>query len=141
MVSYLRLIPTVYVVLAAFGALFVLIASLLRAWLGTRYVWTFWAIYFAVVSISCIYKLSGLELGITTSALGHTVYLITVAFVAVGIPLALGAFVLTRNAEHATLHATVRNAGKSWLVIVAMTPAAVALVAAVDYFNLIIVSG
>ena len=138
---YLRLIPTVYVVLAAFGALFVLIASLLRTWLGARYVWRFWAIYFVVVSVSCIYKLSGLDLGITTSALGHTVYLITVAFVAVGIPLALGALVLTRNAEQTSLRATVQNAGKSWLVIVAMTPTAVALVAAVDYFNLIIVSG
>ena len=138
---YLRLIPTVYVVLAAFGALFVLIASLLRTWLGARHVWRFWAIYFVVVSVSCIYKLSGLDLGITTSALGHTVYLITVAFVAVGIPLALGALVLTRNAEQTSLRATVQNAGKSWLVIVAMTPAAVALVAAVDYFNLIIVSG
>ena len=136
--AYLRLIPTVYVVLAAFGALFVVIAALLRAWLGARYVWAFWAVYLVAVCISCIYKLSGLQLGVSLSTLGHTIYLVLVAFVSVGLPLALGAVLLTRrgNASKSQL----RVVTQSWLAIVAVTPIAVGLIAVVDYFNLAIIS-
>jgi len=131
--GYLRLIPTVYVVLAAFGGLFVVIAALLRAWLGARYVWGFWAVYLVAVCISCIYKLSGLELGVSLPAVGHAVYLVTVAFVSVGLPLALGAILITRSkGSH------LRTAAQSWIAIVAVTPIAVALIAIVDYFNLAI---
>ena len=133
MMEYLRLIPTVYVVLAAFGGLFVVIAVLLRAWLGTRYVWAFWCVYLIGVCVSCIYKLSGLQLGVSLTAVGHIVYLATVAFVSVGLPLALGAFLITRSK---TSH--LRAAAQSWLAIVAVTPIAVGLVALVDYFNLTI---
>lgn len=131
--GYLRLIPTVYVVLAAFGGLFIIIAALLRAWLGPRYVWGFWAFYLVAVCISCIYKLSGLQLGVSLSTVGHTVYLATVAFVAVGLPLAFGAILLTTSKR-----SILRAAAQSWIAIVAVTPIAVALIAVVDYFNLTI---
>jgi hypothetical protein len=138
--GYLRLIPTVYVVLAAFGGVFIVIATLLRSLLGSRYVWRFWAIYLVMVCASCIYKLSGLDLGLTTSTLGRMLYLSSVALVAVGLPLALGAFILTKSAEHSPLPLRVRNACTSWLAIVAVTPAAVALVAMVDYINTVVVT-
>ncbi len=131
--GYLRLIPTVYVVLATFGGLFVVIAVLLRAWLGARYVWAFWAVYLVGVCISCIYKLSGLQLGVSLSTVGHTVYLATVAFVSVGLPLALGAWLITRSKS-----SSLRAAAQSWIAIVAVSPIAVGLVAIVDYFNLTI---
>jgi hypothetical protein len=138
--GYLRLIPTVYVVLAAFGAVFIVIATVLRAQFGSRYVWRFWAIYIVIVCVSCIYKLSGLDLGLTTSTLGRMLYLSSVALVAVGLPLALGAFVLTKSAEQDPLPLRLRSACMSWLAIVAVTPAAVALVAMVDYINIMVVT-
>lgn len=131
--GYLRLIPTVYVVLAAFGGLFVVIAAMVRAWLGSRYVWGFWAFYLVAVCISCIYKLSGLQLGVSLTTVGHTVYLATVAFVSVGLPLAFGAILMTTSKR-----SHLRAAAQSWLAIVAVTPIAVALIAIVDYFNLTI---
>ena len=95
--GYLRLIPTVYVVLAAFGAVFIVIATLLRAQLGSRYVWRFLAIYIVIVCAS-------------------------------------------KSAEQDPLPLRLRSACMSWLAIVAVTPAAVALVAMVDYINLIVVT-
>ena len=138
--GYLRLIPTVYVVLAAFGALFVVVATLLRAWLGARYVWAFWAVYLAAVSAACIYRLSGLQFGMSLPVAGHTLYLVMVAFVSVGLPLALGAAVITRTAGTGSFRSHLRHASQSWLVIVATTPVAVGLVAVVDYFNIAIIS-
>jgi hypothetical protein len=134
--DYLRLIPTVSIVLATFGALFTVVAALLKARFGTRAIWPFWGFYLTTVSVSCIYKLSGVRFGLTSFTAGRTIYLATVALVSLGLPLALSALVLKRTAQRP--HVT--SAGSAWAACVAMTPVAVSLVAVVDLINLMILT-
>lgn len=132
MPNYTDLIPTAFIVLAAFGGLFVVIATLLYHNFGRRSVWTFWAIYIVAVSVSCIYKLSGLRFGVSTTALGKTVYLGGVAFVSIGIPLALGALVLTQLDQSRRRPPVLLQTAAAWATCMMLTPVAVVLVAVVD---------
>ena len=130
--SYTNIVPTVFVVLASFGGLFVVVATLLRHKFGNPAVWAFWAIYIVAVSISCIYKLSGLRFTLSAMVIEHAVYLAGVAFVAVGIPLALGALVLTRLDQLKKRPPVLLQTAAAWATCMMLTPVAVVLVAAVD---------
>jgi hypothetical protein len=130
--AYVDLVPTIFVILAWFGGGFVLIATMLRHRFGSRAVWGFWALYLIAISVTCIYKLSGLRYGVFASTVGRAVYLSTVALGGVGIPLALGALVLTTRKPGSH----VRAALFAWMACIATTPLAVSLVAIVDFVHL-----
>ena len=138
--GYIRLLPTLFVVITTFAALFITVVSLLRVQFGRKVIWPFWGFYLAAVSISCVYKLSGLRYGVAPSTIGRAVYLLFVAVAGLGVPLALGASILARKAEPKTLHVGIRSAAVAWLACVFATPAAAALVAVVDFANLVITS-
>jgi hypothetical protein len=137
--GYIRLIPTTFVVLATFGGLFVIVASLLRARFGVRAIWPFWITYLLLVSTGCIYKLSGLRFGVSRVTIGHTVYLAFVAIVALGVPLAIATLVLIRRSD-TTRRAIALSAVTAWLACIATTPIAISLVAIVDFVNLVLVA-
>jgi len=130
--GYADLVPTAFIVLATFGALFVIVATLVRWKFGNSSVWTFWAAYIVCVSISCIYKLSGLRYGVSTSIIGKTVYLGGVAFVAVGVPLAVAAFVLIYLNNNSKRTPLLVQTAAAWVTCMMLTPVAVVLVAIVD---------
>ena len=132
--AYLDLVPTILTILAWFGGGFVTVATLLRQRFGSRAVWSFWAIYLAGISATCIYKLSGLRYGVFASTAGRAVYLGAVALAGVGIPLALSAFVLVRKNSGSNVRAAIF----AWMACVATTPLAVSLVAIVDFVHLMV---
>ena len=130
--SYVSLLPTVFIVLAAFGGLFVVVAALLHAWAGPRFLWQFWAAYLVIVSASCVYKLSGLRFGVTSFTAGRTVYLAIVAIGALGVPLALAAMILARLSARPTVQSLAAHAAIAWGICIAATPIAVVLVSVID---------
>ena len=132
--AYIDMLPTIFVILAWFGAGFVVIATILRQRFGTRAVWGFWALYLIAITATCIYRLSGLRYGVFASTIGRAVYLGTVALGGIGIPLALGAFILVR--KNGGSH--VRAALFAWMACIATTPIAVSLVAIVDLVHLMV---
>ena len=132
MTGYVSLLPTVFIVLAAFGGLFVVVAALLHAWAGPRFLWQFWAAYLVIVSASCVYKLSGLRFGVTSFTAGRTVYLAVVAIGALGVPLALAALVLARLSSRPTPRSLLTHSAIAWSICIAATPIAVLLVAIID---------
>ena len=138
--GYIRILPTLFVVITTFAALFITVVSLLRVQFGRKVIWPFWAFYLFALSVSCVYKLSGLRYEVAASTIGRAVYLFCVAIVAVGVPLGLGASILARKDEPRSLHTGIRSAAVAWMACVAATPAAAALVAVVDFANLIITS-
>jgi hypothetical protein len=130
--NYLSLVPTAFIVLASFGALFVLLAALARMRFGARAVWPLWAVYLVVMSASCIYKLSGLRYGFLPGVAGRTVYLSTVAVVAFGVPLALSASIIARPDYGRDRMSVGAHVASAWLACIVATPIAVVLVAIVD---------
>lgn len=130
--GYSDLVPTAFIVLASFGGLFVVLATLLRWKFGNQSVWALWAVYIVAVSISCIYKLSGLRYGVSQSMIGRTFYLGGVALVSIGVPLALGAFVLIRLNQSSKRPPVLLQTAAAWVTCMMLTPVAVLLVAMVD---------
>jgi hypothetical protein len=132
MTGYSDLVPTAFIVLATFGLLFVVVATILCWKFGYRSVWAFWGLYIVGVSVSCIYKLSGLRNGVSMSIVGRTVYLGGVAFVSIGLPLALAAYVLIRLSQSPKHPPILFQSAAAWITCMILTPVAVVLVAIVD---------
>ena len=86
MAEYLRLLPTLLYILAVFGLVFAVVATVARRVRGRNGVWMVWGVYLALVTGSCIIGLSRIATPDAGSA-ARFVYYAAVALASVGFPL------------------------------------------------------
>src|SRR5690349_19873138 len=86
MSEYLRLLPTLLYIVAVFGLVFAVVATVAKRVRGHGGVWLVWGVYLALVTGSCIIGLSRIA---TPEAGGaaRVLYYAAVALASVGFPL------------------------------------------------------
>lgn len=131
---YLSLLPTLLVVVAAFGALFCLIG-----WAAHRYaadigVWLAWALYVPAVSAACILKLTGIRWGAPVQP-DLILYYVGVSFAGLGLPLLASTLVFVTASRRPVSRPVPSSLLIAWIAAMATTPLAVAAIAVVDLFQ------
>jgi hypothetical protein len=122
---------TLFAVLAVFGLLFVLIIAVAKRLRGATGVWIAWGVYVTAVTISCIYKLSGLSTGSSLS-FALALYYVAVALGSVGVPLWCAArSFLWLSEKRPELREPFRLAA-SWGVSLAAAPLGLFMIVLVD---------
>ena len=131
MVEYLALLPTLIYILAAFAALFCVVAGVAKHLRGSRAVWITWALYVPLVTGSCIYSLSGVSFP-TAGTPVRLLYYCAVSMASIGFPLWCGARALVDlSARRPVLRAPMQVLA-SWAVSVGTAPVGLLLMFVVD---------
>lgn len=131
MAEYLRLVELLLVILFVFGLLFSFIAIIARFLKGSRGVWTAWAVYVALLTGGCVYRLSGLAGGAPNSV-PRMFYYCAVALAGVGVPLAVAAACTNELASRRPAMRVQWQLVLSWLAAMSAAPAGVLLIFVVD---------
>ena len=131
MLEYLRLLPTILMLLAVFGLLFCIVAGVAKRLAGARSVWIVWGIYVPLVTGSCVYGLSGLAVpGSDTGA--RVVYYCAVALGGIGFPLWCAGRALLDLARQRSPLKEHWQVLAAWAVSIATAPLGLLLVFIVD---------
>jgi hypothetical protein len=131
LIEYLELLPTLLYIIAAFAALFCVIAGVAKHLQGARGVWIAWAVYVPLVTGSCIYKLSGFLYPDSETPI-RVVYYGAVALTSIGFPLWCGARALV---DFSARRPGMREAWQvvaAWAVSMATAPVGLLLMFVVD---------
>ena len=131
MAEYLRLLPTILLILAVFGLVFSVVAGVAKRLRGPRAVWVVWGVYCALVSVSCIIALSRLD-SADGGAIARLVYYVAVAGVSIGFPLWCAARALLELAERKPAIREPWQVAGAWVVSVATAPIGLLLMFGVD---------
>ena len=82
----LQMLPTLLVILAAFGLLFAIVATVAVRHRGAPGVWITWAVYVPLVCGACVFKLSGVASG-APGSVARAGYYGLLALAVIGLPL------------------------------------------------------
>jgi hypothetical protein len=126
-----ELLPTLLTILAAFGLLFAVVATVAMHFRGPRGVWIAWAVFVPLICGACVYKLSGLAAG-APGSITHAGYYGLLALAVIGLPLWCAARGLILLAARRTLVQRHWQALAAWALGMAAAPAGLLAMFAVE---------